>query len=48
MIYLQLVLAFAKRYWRALVVSAILIGLPAAGNGVTQALPAALAAYDEA
>ena len=30
------------------VVSAILIGLPAAGNGVTQALPAALAAYDEA
>jgi alkylhydroperoxidase/carboxymuconolactone decarboxylase family protein YurZ len=31
---------------RAEVVSAILIGLPAAGNGVTQALPAALAAYD--
>ncbi len=30
------------------VVSAVLIGLPAAGNGVTQALPAALAAYDEA
>lgn len=29
------------------VVSAVLIGLPAAGNGVTQALPAALAAYDE-
>jgi alkylhydroperoxidase/carboxymuconolactone decarboxylase family protein YurZ len=28
------------------VVSAILIGLPAAGNGVTQALPAAIAAYD--
>ena|SRR5688572_6432083 len=32
---------------RAEVVSAILIGLPAAGNGVTQSLPAALAAYDE-
>jgi alkylhydroperoxidase/carboxymuconolactone decarboxylase family protein YurZ len=31
---------------RAEVVSAILIGLPAAGNQVTQALPAALAAYD--
>jgi alkylhydroperoxidase/carboxymuconolactone decarboxylase family protein YurZ len=29
------------------VASAVLIGLPAAGNGVTQALPAALAAYDE-
>ena len=28
------------------VISAILIGLPAAGNAVTQALPAALAAYD--
>jgi alkylhydroperoxidase/carboxymuconolactone decarboxylase family protein YurZ len=28
------------------VVSAVLIGLPAAGNGVTEALPAALAAYD--
>ena len=28
------------------VVSAVLLGLPAAGNGVTQALPAALAAYD--
>lgn len=28
------------------VVSAILIGLPAAGLGVTQALPAALTAYD--
>jgi alkylhydroperoxidase/carboxymuconolactone decarboxylase family protein YurZ len=28
------------------VVSAILIGLPAVGNGVTQCLPAALAAYD--
>lgn len=27
------------------VISAILIGLPAAGNAVTQALPAALAAY---
>ncbi len=30
------------------VISAILIGLPAAGNIVVQALPAALAAYDEA
>ncbi len=28
------------------VISAILIGLPAAGNVVTQVLPAALAAYD--
>ena len=31
---------------RAEVISAILIGLPASGNGVTQSLPAALAAYD--
>ncbi len=28
------------------VISALLVGLPAAGLGVTQALPAALAAYD--
>jgi len=28
------------------VISAILVGLPAAGNGVTSCLPAALAAYD--
>lgn len=28
------------------IISAILVGLPAAGNGVTQVLPAALAAYD--
>jgi alkylhydroperoxidase/carboxymuconolactone decarboxylase family protein YurZ len=28
------------------VISAILIGLPAVGNGVTQVLPAAIAAYD--
>jgi alkylhydroperoxidase/carboxymuconolactone decarboxylase family protein YurZ len=28
------------------VISAILIGLPAAGHGITQVLPAALAAYD--
>lgn len=28
------------------VISAILLGLPAAGHGVTQALPAAVAAYD--
>jgi alkylhydroperoxidase/carboxymuconolactone decarboxylase family protein YurZ len=31
---------------RAEVISAILIGLPATGNIVTQVLPAALAAYD--
>ena len=30
------------------IISAILVGLPAAGNGVTQALPAAIAAYDAA
>ena len=30
------------------VISAILIGLPAAGHGVTQVLPAALTAYDAA
>ena len=29
------------------VISAILVGLPAAGNVVTQALPAAIRAYDE-
>ena len=28
------------------VISAILLGLPAAGHGVTQALPAAVTAYD--
>ena len=28
------------------IISAVLVGLPAAGNGVTQVLPAALAAYD--
>lgn len=28
------------------VISAILVGLPAAGNAVTQVLPSALAAYD--
>jgi alkylhydroperoxidase/carboxymuconolactone decarboxylase family protein YurZ len=28
------------------VIDAVLVGLPAAGHGVTQALPAALAAYD--
>jgi alkylhydroperoxidase/carboxymuconolactone decarboxylase family protein YurZ len=28
------------------VISAILVGLPAAGNGITQSLPAAIAAYD--
>ncbi len=31
---------------RAEVISAILIGLPAAGNGVTVSLPAALAVFD--
>jgi alkylhydroperoxidase/carboxymuconolactone decarboxylase family protein YurZ len=31
---------------RAEVISAILVGLPAVGNAVTQSLPAALAAYD--
>jgi alkylhydroperoxidase/carboxymuconolactone decarboxylase family protein YurZ len=31
---------------RAEVLSALLVGLPAAGHGVTQALPAAVAAYD--
>lgn len=30
------------------VISAVLIGLPAVGNAVTQALPAALAAFDAA
>jgi alkylhydroperoxidase/carboxymuconolactone decarboxylase family protein YurZ len=29
------------------VISAVLVGLPAAGTGVTQALPAAIRAYDE-
>jgi alkylhydroperoxidase/carboxymuconolactone decarboxylase family protein YurZ len=40
--------AHAKRAGatRAEVVSAVLIGLPAAGNGVTACLPAALNAYD--
>jgi alkylhydroperoxidase/carboxymuconolactone decarboxylase family protein YurZ len=28
------------------VISAILVGLPAAGHGITQTLPAAIAAYD--
>jgi alkylhydroperoxidase/carboxymuconolactone decarboxylase family protein YurZ len=41
-------LARAAGASREEVISAILLGLPAAGNGVTQALPAALAAYDEA
>ena len=31
---------------RAEIISAVLVGLPAVGNGVTQSLPAALAAYD--
>jgi alkylhydroperoxidase/carboxymuconolactone decarboxylase family protein YurZ len=30
------------------VISAVLVGLPAAGNGLTQCLPAALEAYDGA
>jgi alkylhydroperoxidase/carboxymuconolactone decarboxylase family protein YurZ len=33
---------------RAEITSAILVGLPAAGNAVTESLPAALAAYDAA
>lgn len=33
---------------RAEVISAILVGLPAAGHAVTQVLPAAIQAYDEA
>ena len=33
---------------RAEVLSAILLGLPATGNAVTQSLPTALAAYDAA
>ncbi|MBK8163890.1 MAG: carboxymuconolactone decarboxylase family protein [Gammaproteobacteria bacterium] len=33
---------------RAEIISAILVGLPAAGNGVTHVLPAAMHAYDEA
>lgn len=32
---------------RAEVISALLVGLPAAGHSVTQALPSALAAYDQ-
>lgn len=32
---------------RAEVISALLIGLPAAGHSVTQVLPSALAAYDQ-
>jgi alkylhydroperoxidase/carboxymuconolactone decarboxylase family protein YurZ len=32
---------------RAEVISAILVGLPAAGHSVTQVLPVALAAYDD-
>ena len=38
----------AKGATRDEIVSAILVGLPAAGHGVTQALPAALDAYDAA
>jgi AhpD family alkylhydroperoxidase len=30
------------------VISAVLVGLPAAGNAVTQSMPAAVAAYDAA
>lgn len=33
---------------RAEVMSAVLVGLPAVGNGVIQSLPATLAAYDAA
>ena len=31
---------------RAEIISAVLVGLPAVGHGVTQVLPAALAAFD--
>ena len=39
-------LAKAAGATRAEVLSALLVGLPAAGNAVTQCLPAALAAFD--
>jgi alkylhydroperoxidase/carboxymuconolactone decarboxylase family protein YurZ len=41
--------AFAKKLGasREEVASAVLVGLPAVGNAVTQALPVALDAYDE-
>ncbi len=39
-------LAKQKGATREEVISAILVGLPAAGNAVTQVLPVALAAYD--
>jgi alkylhydroperoxidase/carboxymuconolactone decarboxylase family protein YurZ len=39
-------LARAAGASRAEVISAILVGLPAAGLGVTQVLPAAIQAYD--
>ncbi len=39
-------LAKAAGASRAEIISAVLIGLPAGGNGVILALPAALAAYD--
>jgi len=42
----HVMLAKQKGASREEVISAILVGLPAAGNGVTQSLPAALAAYD--
>ena len=42
----HVMLAKQKGATREEVISAILVGLPAAGNGVTQVLPAALAAYD--
>ncbi|HVV88204.1 MAG TPA: carboxymuconolactone decarboxylase family protein [Kofleriaceae bacterium] len=44
----HVVLAKRAGATRAEVVSAVLVGLPAAGNAVTQCLPAALAAYDAA
>jgi len=42
----HVMLAKQKGATREEIISAILVGLPAAGNGVTQVLPAALAAYD--
>ena len=40
-------LAKAAGATRAEVLSALLVGLPAAGNAVTQCLPAALAAFED-
>jgi alkylhydroperoxidase/carboxymuconolactone decarboxylase family protein YurZ len=44
----HVVLAKEAGATRAEIISAILVGLPAAGNGVTHVLPAAMHAYDQA